>query len=241
MPSMHTSRVIKTNGGTAVGQGVAKNFQSNNAVNIKRVSGSSDGAGTRFFDNLPNNTNLGSVKSQISSPSTYNPITTPYVAKGFATNGGGSVTGFGAVNSGFAVTQFRKNPGDSALVSAKPLAGIAGLAKFGGTKTYSLVKTYALGELDKTTAATKWIDLYGRVLEVNGSNIRLLNSRDSNAEITANTVQATDGATNDDIAPGLRSYSNNKGLTYYTKLSASANPKVMIIAESASLTRNING
>jgi len=241
MPSMHTKRVIKTNGGSDVDQGVAKNFQSNNAVNIKRVSGSSDGAGTRFFDNLPNNTNLGSVKSQVASPSTYNSIATPFIQKGIATAGGGTITGYGSVNAGFAVTQFRKNPGDSALVSAKPLAGIPGLAKFGGTKTYSLVKTYALGELNKSTTATKWIDLYGRVLEVNGSNIRLLNSRDSNAEITTNTVQATDGATNDDISPGLRSYSNNKGLTYYTKLSASANPKVMIIAESASLTRNING
>jgi len=234
MPSMHTSRVIKTNGGGAVGQGAAKNFQSNNAVNIKRVSGSSDGAGSRFFDNIPGNTILGSVKSQISSPSTYNPIATPFVQKGIATAGGGAVNGYGAVNAGFNLTQTRRNSGDSSLASSKPLAGIAGITKLGGTKTYSLIKTYALGELDKTTAATKWVDIYGRILEVNGSNIRLLSSKDANAEITSTTF------TNDDVAPGTRSYSNNKGLVYYTKISASANPKIMSVFEASSATTNIN-
>ena len=234
MPSMHTSRVIKTNGGSAVGQGVAKNFQSSNAINIRRVSGSSDGAGSRFFDNIPGNTNLGSVKSQLSSPSSYNPIATPFVQKGFATSGGGAVTGYGAVNSGFNLTQTRRNPGDSSLASAKPLAGVPGLAIVGGRRTYSIIKTYGLGELDKTTAATKWVDIYGRILEVNGSNIRLLSSKDANSEITSTTFST-------DVAPGTKSYSNNKGLVYYTKLSASANPKIMSVFEASSATENING
>ena len=231
---MHTSRVIKTNGGAAVGQGVAKNFQSNNAVNIKRVSGSSDGAGSRFFDNIPGNTILGSVKSQISSPSTYNPIATPFVQKGIATAGGGAVTGYGAVNAGFAITQSRRNPGDSSLATAKPLAGVAARVPVGGLRAYSVIKTYALGELDKTTAATKWVDIYGRILEVNGSNIRLLSSKDANSEITSTTFTA-------DVAPGTKTYSNNKGLVYYTKLSASANPKIMSVFEASSATENING
>ena len=231
--SMHTDRVIKTNGGGAVGQGVAKNFQSNNAVNIRRVSGPSDGAGSRFFDNLPGNTNLGNVKSQIAS-STYNPIARPFAQKGFATSGGATVSGYGVVNAGFNLTQTRRNPGDSSLASAKPLAGIAGLAKFGGSTTYSLVKTYVLNELsDKSVTRAKWVDLYGRILEVNSGNIRLLNSKDSNAEITKTTFT-------DDLAPGTKSYSNNKGLVYYTKISASANPKIMSVFEASSSTANIN-
>jgi hypothetical protein len=91
-------------------------------------------------------------------------------------------------------------------------------------RTYSIIKTYPLGELDKTTAATKWTDIYGRVLEVNGSNIRLLGSKDANSEITSTTFTA-------DVAPGTKTYSDNKGLVYYSKLSASAQPKVMIVAE----------
>jgi hypothetical protein len=236
MPSsMHTDRIIKTNGGGAVGQGAAKNFQSNAAVNIKRVSGSSDGAGSRFFDNIPGNTILGSVKSQISSPSTYNPIATPFVQKGIATAGGGAVNGYGAVNAGFNLTQTRRNSGDSSLASSKPLAGIAGITKLGGTKTYSLIKTYALNELsDKSVVRSNWVDLYGRILEVNSGSIRLLSSKDANAEITKTTF------INDDVAPGTRSYSNNKGLVYYTKISASANPKILSVFEASSATTNIN-
>ena len=212
MPSTHTTRIINTNGGGAIGQQFSGAFQANNAVNIKRISGSSDGAGTRMFNNIPGNTNLGSVKSQIAT-SSFNYIQKPFGAGAFST-----------VVAGFALTQTRRNPGDSTLASAKPLAGIAARVALGGLRTYSIIKTYGLGELDKTTAATKWIDLYGRVLEVNGSNIRLLGSKDSNSEITSTTFTA-------DVAPGTKTYSDNKGLVYYSKLSASAQPKVMTVAE----------
>jgi hypothetical protein len=210
MPSTHTTRIINTNGGGAIGQQFSGAFQANNAVNIKRISGSSDGAGTRMFNNIPGNTNLGSVKSQIA--------TSAFIQKPF---GAGA---FGSVVAGFALTQTRRNPGDSTLASARPLAGISPRVALGGLRTYSIIKTYPLGELDKTTAATKWTDIYGRVLEVNGSNIRLLGSKDANSEITSTTFTA-------DVAPGTKTYSDNKGLVYYSKLSASAQPKVMIVAE----------
>jgi hypothetical protein len=212
MPSTHTTRIINTNGGGAIGQQFSGAFQANNALNIRRISGSSDGAGTRMFNNLPGNTNLGSVKSQIAT-SSFNYIQKPF--------GAGA---FGSVVAGFALTQTRRNPGDSTLASAKPLAGITPRVALGGLRTYTIIKTYPLGELDKTTAATKWTDLYGRVLEVNGSNIRLLGSKDANSEITSTTFTA-------DVAPGTKTYSDNKGLVYYSKLSASAQPKVMIVAE----------
>jgi hypothetical protein len=213
MPSTHTTRIINTNGGGAIGQQFSGAFQANNAVNIKRISGSSDGAGTRMFNNIPGNTNLGSVKSQIAT-SSFNYIQKPFGAGAFST-----------VVAGFALTQTRRNPGDSTLASAKPLAGIAARVALGGQKVYSLLKTYPLGELDKTTVNTRWVDIYGRVLEVNGSNIRLLGSKDANSEITVNTF------VNDDASPGNKTYSGNKGLVYYSKLSASAQPKVMIVAE----------
>lgn len=212
MPSTHTTRIINTNGGGAIGQQFSGAFQANNAVNIRRISGSPDGAGTRMFNNIPGNTNLGSVKSQIAT-SSFNYIQKPFGAGAFST-----------VVAGFALTQTRRNPGDSTLASAKPLAGIAARVALGGLRTYSIIKTYGLGELDKATAATKWIDLYGRVLEVNGSNIRLLGSKDANSEITSTTFTA-------DVAPGTKTYSDNKGLVYYSKLSASAQPKVMTVAE----------
>jgi hypothetical protein len=212
MPSTHTTRIINTNGGGAIGQQVSAAFQANNAVNIRRISGSSDGAGTRMFNNIPGNTNLGSVKSQIAT-SSFNYIQKPFGAGAFST-----------VVAGFALTQTRRNPGDSTLASAKPLAGISPRVALGGLRTYSLIKSYPMGELDKTTAATRWTDIYGRVLQVDGSNIKLLSSKDSTAEITSTTFTA-------DVAPGTKTYSDNKGLVYYSKLSASAQPKVMTVAE----------
>ena len=212
MPSTHTTRIINTNGGGAIGQQFSGAFQANNAINIRRISGSSDGAGTRMFNNIPGNTNLGSVKSQIAT-SSFNYIQKPFGAGAFST-----------VVAGFALTQTRRNPGDSTLASAKPLAGIAARVALGGLRTYSLIKSYPMGELDKTTAATRWTDIYGRVLQVDGSNIKLLGGKDANAEITSTTFTA-------DVAPGTKNYSDNKGLVYYSKLSASAQPKVMIVAE----------
>jgi hypothetical protein len=220
MPSTHTTRIINTNGGGAIGQQFSGAFQASNAINIKRISGSSDGAGTRMFNNIPGNTNLGSVKSQIAT-SSFNYIQKPF-----------SAGTFGSVVAGFALTQTRRNPGDSTLASAKPLSGIVPRVALGGLRTYSVIKTYNLAELDKSLSTnTRWTDLYGRVLEVNGSNIRLLIRsqdgsvvKDANSEITSTTFTA-------DVAPGTKTYSDNKGLVYYSKLSASAQPKIMTVAE----------
>lgn len=146
------------------------------------------------IDKLGNFTSL--AKADVSVPS--------YVERTFAA---GSFT---ARVAGFAQSQFRKNPGDTALASAQPLAGIAETVPDGGTRTYSLIKTYDLKETQQGGENTRWLDIYGRVLEVNGSNIAILNDKAANAEATPTTFNA-------DTAPGNETYVKNKGLTYYTK------------------------
>jgi len=147
------------------------------------------------FDKLGNFASLS--KADVSIPS--------YVATTFAA---GSFT---ARVAGFAQTEFRRKPGDTALASAQPLAGIAERIADGGQRTYSLIKQYDLKENKQDGENTKWIDLYGRVLEVNGSNIAILNDRAANAEVTSVTFDP-------DKAPGNETYNKNKGVTYYTKM-----------------------
>jgi hypothetical protein len=146
------------------------------------------------FDKLGNFTSLS--KADVSVPS--------YVETTFAA---GSFT---ARVAGFAQSQFRRDPGDTALASAQPLAGSVQSVPDGGTRTYSLIKQYDLKETNQGGENTKWIDLYGRVLEVNGSNIAILSDKAANAEITSTTFSA-------DTAPGNETYEKNKGNTYYAK------------------------
>jgi hypothetical protein len=146
------------------------------------------------FDKLGNFTSLS--KADVSVPS--------YVTTTFAA---GSFT---ARVAGFAQTEFRRKPGDTTLASAQPLAGIPERVADGGQRTYSLIKQYDLKENVQSGEATRWMDLYGRVLEVNGSNIAILNDKAANAEITSTTFSA-------DTASGNETYAKNKGLTYYTK------------------------
>jgi len=146
------------------------------------------------FDKLGNFSSLS--KADVSVPS--------YVERTFAA---GSFT---ARVAGFAQSEFRRKPGDTALASAQPLAGSVERVPDGGTRTYSLIKQYDLKENKQDGENTRWIDLYGRVLEVNGSNIAILGDKAANAEPTSTTFNA-------DTASGNETYVRNKGLTYYTK------------------------
>lgn len=154
-----------------------------------------DAPPTTTFDKLGNFTSLS--KADVSVPS--------YVQTTFAAGT------FTARVAGFAQSEFRRKPGDTTLASAQPLAGIAERIADGGMRTYSLIKNYDLKETVQTGENTKWIDLYGRVLEVNGSNIAILGDKAANPEITATTFDA-------DKAPGNETYDKNKGVTYYAKI-----------------------
>jgi len=147
------------------------------------------------FDKLGNFTSLS--KADVSVPS--------YVQTTFAAGA------FTARVAGFAQSEFRRKPGDTTLASAQPLAGIAERVADGGMRTYTLIKQYDLNETNQGGENTKWIDLYGRVLEVNGSNIAILGDKAANPETTSTTFSA-------DTAPGNETYDKNKGNTYYAKI-----------------------
>ena len=147
------------------------------------------------IDKLANFTSLS--KADVSVPS--------YVQTTFA------LGAFTARIAGFAQSQFRRDPGDTALASAQPLAGSVQSVPDGGTRTYSLIKQYDLKETQQGGENTRWLDLYGRVLEVNGSNIAILADKAANAEPTVHTFDA-------DKAPGNETYNRNKGNTYYAKV-----------------------
>ena len=147
------------------------------------------------FDKLGNFTSLS--KADVSVPS--------YVQTTFAAGA------FTARVAGFAQSEFRRKPGDTTLASAQPLAGIAERVADGGLRTYSMIKQYDIKETNQGGENTKWIDLYGRVLEVNGSNIAILFDRAANAEPTSTEFDP-------DKAPGNETYNRNKGNTYYAKV-----------------------
>jgi hypothetical protein len=146
------------------------------------------------FDNLSNFSSLS--KADVSVPS--------YVETTFAAGA------FTARKTGFAQTELRRDPGDTALASAQPLAGITKVVADGGLTRYTLITTYDLKETQQSGFAAKWMDIYGRVLEVDGGNIAILNDKAANAESTLTDFLP-------DKSSGNETYAKNKGLTYYTK------------------------
>lgn len=183
---------VQTTGGSVLTNASSFYAQTIRGLGIKR---NQDTPPSTTFDKLGNFTSLS--KADVSVPS--------YVQTTFAAGT------FTARVAGFAQSEFRRKPGDTTLASAQPLAGIAERIADGGMRTYSLIKNYDLKETVQTGENTKWIDLYGRVLEVNGSNIAILGDKAANPEITATTFDA-------DKAPGNETYDKNKGVTYYAKI-----------------------
>jgi len=180
-----------TSSGTPITTAESNYVQTIRGLGIRRTQ---DTPASTTFDKLGNFTSLS--KADVSVPS--------YVERTFAA---GSFT---ARVAGFAQSEFRRKPGDTALASAQPLAGSAVRVPDGGLRTYSLIKKYDLKETQQGGEATKWMDIYGRVLEVNGSNIAILADKAANAEITSTEF-------NPDKSSGNETYAKNKGLTYYTK------------------------
>lgn len=183
---------VQTTGGSALTNASSFYAQTIRGLGIKR---NQDTPPSTTFDKLGGFTSLS--KADVSVPS--------YVQTTFAAGT------FTARAAGFAQSEFRKKPGDTALASAQPLAGIATRVADGGMRTYSMIKTYDLKETIQTGESTRWMDLYGRVLEVNGANIAILGDRAANPEATSTTFSA-------DSAPGNETYDRNKGETYYAKI-----------------------
>ena len=183
---------VQTTGGSALTNASSFYAQTIRGLGIKR---NQDTPPSTTFDKLGNFTSLS--KADVSVPS--------YVQTTFAAGT------FTARVAGFAQSQFRRDPGDTALASAQPLAGIAARVADGGLRDYSMIKNYDIKETVQSGENTRWIDIYGRVLEVNGSNIAILGDKAANPEITATTFNA-------DTAPGNETYDKNKGNTYYAKI-----------------------
>ena len=183
---------VQTTGGSILTNASSFYAQTIRGLGIKR---NQDTPPTTTIDKLGNFTGLS--KADVSVPS--------YVQTTFAAGT------FTARVAGFAQSQFRRDPGDTSLASAQPLAGIATRVPDGGLRTYSLIKNYDLKETQQGGSATRWMDLYGRILEVDGSNIAILNDKAANPEITSTTFAA-------DKAPGSETYDKNKGITYYAKI-----------------------
>lgn len=183
---------VQTTGGSALTNASSFYAQTIRGLGIKR---NQDTPPTTTIDKLGNFTGLS--KADVSVPS--------YVQTTFAAGT------FTARVAGFAQSEFRRKPGDTTLASAQPLAGIAERVADGGMRTYSLIKNYDLKETQQGGSATRWMDLYGRILEVDGSNIAILGDRAANPEITSTTFDA-------DKAPGNETYDKNKGNTYYAKI-----------------------
>jgi hypothetical protein len=183
---------VQTTGGSALTNASSFYAQTIRGLGIKR---NQDTPPSTTFDKLGNFTSLS--KADVSVPG--------YVQTTFAAGT------FTARVAGFAQSEFRRKPGDTTLASAQPLAGIAERVADGGLRTYSMIKNYDIKETVQGGENTRWIDIYGRVLEVNGSNIAILGDRAANPEATSTTFNA-------DTAPGNETYDKNKGSTYYAKI-----------------------
>ena len=191
---------VQTTGGSVLTNASSFFAQTIRGLGIKR---NQDTPPSTTFDKLGNFTSLS--KADVSVPS--------YVQTTFAAGT------FTARVAGFAQSEFRRTAGNTTLASARPLAGIAERIADGGMRTYSLIKQYDIKETVQSGENTRWIDIYGRVLEVNGSNIAILGDKAANPEVTSTIFDA-------DTAPGNETYDKNKGTTYYAKITGGfAGPK----------------
>lgn len=94
------------------------------------------------------------------------------------------------------------------------LKGIAGCSPLGGKRDFSSIKT--VKDYNRTGLGTpKILDMYGRVVVIDGTDIKVekTSSGQPKFAVTNTTLDA-------DNAPGNLSYAGNKGLVYYTKMTA---------------------
>lgn len=92
------------------------------------------------------------------------------------------------------------------------LGGIRTRAAEGGKRDFKFVKTQP--DYNRTgVGATKVLDQYGRVLVIDGANIKVEKTASGQPKFatTSTTLDA-------DAAPGNKTYAGNQGLVYYTKI-----------------------
>ena len=101
--------------------------------------------------------------------------------------------------------------------------GIPGRVPAGGKRTYA--STTTLKDYNLTGAGTtRVLDIYGRVVKISGTDI-VVNETSSGSprfEQTSTTFTA-------DTAPGNGTYAANKGLVYYTKITAKSVPATLTV------------
>ena len=102
--------------------------------------------------------------------------------------------------------------------------GIPGRVPAGGKRTYS--STTTVKDYNLTGAgATRVLDIYGRVVKISGTDI-VVNETSSGAPRFEQTSTTLTGS---DTAPGNGTYTSNKGLVYYTKITAKSAPTVLTV------------
>ena len=210
--------------------------QSIRGIGIRRIQ---DESATPTIDKLGNLTSLGDIDVNILNYVT-NPYAHRYVEVTTGTTKSAASNGPGSVVSGSRLTEFRKNAG-SPLVSNKDLGGIGQIPVTpGGLKKRMAVKNYNLLEQSNTAPAssssTAWIDIYGRVLGANAGNIGVLNGSAAANNSTTFQLKSVSDAGSDTTGveniPGTKSYTANKGLVYYTKITGSTQkPLILEVAE----------
>jgi hypothetical protein len=106
------------------------------------------------------------------------------------------------------------------------LQGIVPIAKVGGKRDFTVIKT--VKDYNRTgSGSTKVLDRYGRVLLINGANIEVEKTASGQPKFgTTSTTLAADNS------PGNLSYADNKGLTYYVKMTPSLSVTTQIVGDA---------
>lgn len=106
------------------------------------------------------------------------------------------------------------------------LGGIRTSAVVGGKRDFTVIKT--LKDYNTTgNGATKVYDLYGRVLVINGADIEVEKTASGQPKF-----EATSTTLSSDVSPGNRTYEQNQGLIYYTKMTASKLPITLEVGDA---------
>jgi hypothetical protein len=105
------------------------------------------------------------------------------------------------------------------------LGGLRQVSKLGGKRDYTFITTEKDYNLTGT-GATKVLDQYGRVLVINGANIEVEKTAAGQPKFstTATTFSA-------DLAPGTKSYEDNTGLVYFTKMTAGSSVTTLTVGD----------
>ena len=106
------------------------------------------------------------------------------------------------------------------------LGGIAGRVPVGGKKDFKYIQT--INDYPTTgDGGIKMLDIYGRVLVIDGTDIVVDKTASGQPKFETTSVVYSD-----DVSPGNKSYDNNKGLVYYTKMTAGTAPATLTVGDA---------